>query len=71
MLRILHKALNMPQLSIRVDNLLLCLETLLATSARHRFQAHVGARCNSKKIHLITIMTQIKKLSSVSEQEKA
>lgn len=44
----LHKALNMPQLSVRVDDLLLSFKPLVATSAGHRFQAHVGVASNAK-----------------------
>lgn len=51
----LHKTLDVPQLPVRVDNLLLGFEALIAPSARHRFQAHVGARWNSKMITMINI----------------
>lgn len=37
-----HKALNMPQLTIRIDNLLLRFESLVAPRACHRLQTHVG-----------------------------
>lgn len=51
----------MPQLAIRVDDFLLRFEALLAASARHRFQTHVGTRRYAKIIasRLIDILTQI------------
>lgn len=39
----LHKALDVPQLAVRINDLLLRFETLVTTSTRHRFQAHVAA----------------------------
>jgi hypothetical protein len=41
-----HEALDVPQLAIRVDNLLLRFEALIAPSAGHGLQTHVGR--NSK-----------------------
>lgn len=57
----LHEALDVPQLPVRVDNLLLRLEALLAASARHRLQTHVGARNYAKIMskRLIKVLTQI------------
>ena len=46
----LHKTLDVPQLSIRVDDLFLRLEALVATSAGHRLQAHAGGAGNSTKV---------------------
>lgn len=43
--RDLHEALNVPQLSVGIDNFLLCFESFLAPSARHRVQTHIGIGC--------------------------